>query len=738
MKTLLKKIRKINYMHYICVAITISFLVCTVRLFPYALPRLVESVQAFISSMAYYFCELFEIEHSFIVTVNEPSFVPFKIPFGLPQTWEEFKYLCSVYGEYLVSSENFYDYVSFIGEVLYYVSQILLIIIPIFFIIALLFKKYFETENNDYNKDSKVLTVCKKIADYTYMPVKRWIKSFIDFVKANKKYYVCWLIIWAYNFNLFSVAISFFAFYFYFVISFDFINLYTQVYKLLKDLSVMLDFIPVFIWLIAGWCVFDLIRKKIGYIRERHYERKNCGFINSRPIVLMAVGTMGKKKTTLITDIALSQDIMFRDKAFEKILENDLKFPFFPWCNLEKAMRSAMAQHTVYNLATTKKFIRHLKFCFYANLDNPELKKSLKKHLRKTYCLTYDNLLFDYDYNRYGFTYNDELKTVTIWDVIETYAQLYFIYVIESSFIISNYSIRTDALISDLGNFPLWDSDFFKRDSKLLESYSRHSHILDFDSLRLGRKVIENNKNANSFEFGVIVITEIGKERGNNLELLEKKKKDDFANQKNDLFNAWLKLVRHSSTVDNFPFVKVITDDQRPASWGADAKELCDIIYIADKGEPQLAMPFFTVEELLYKWLFNKFNDLYYKYRYVRSDNTVPMYLLKKIVSKLNKYYIGIYNKFGYCKMTVEVEAGTMDGEREKNKYYLMNKKVYSKRFSTDCFSDFFMEKSLRSKLGLMDLQEFDSEKASIEELMLENAYFMDDILLGLKNDTKV
>ena len=51
-------------------------------------------------------------------------------------------------------------------------------------------------------------------------------------------------------------------------------------------------------------------------------------------------------------------------------------------------------------------------------------------------------------------------------------------------------------------------------------------------------------------------ITEIGKERKNMLELKELKKREEATNQKNDGFNDWLKMIRHSATVDNFPFVK--------------------------------------------------------------------------------------------------------------------------------------------------------------------------------------
>ena len=155
---------------------------------------------------------------------------------------------------------------------------------------------------------------------------------------------------------------------------------------------------------------------------------------------------------------------------------------------------------------------------------------------------------------------------------------------IQSSLIISNYSIRTDSILSDIGNFPAWDTDFFKRDSRLLDSFFRHAHILDFDSLRLGKKVLAYNPRKDSFEFGVVVITEVGKERGNSIENAEKKKKDVGANQKNDLFNSWLKMVRHSATVDNYPFVKVLTDEQRPESWGADARDLCDIVHMRESG----------------------------------------------------------------------------------------------------------------------------------------------------------
>lgn len=645
----------------------------------------------------------------------------------IPDDWQGFTEKWSAYWQTWASKINFYRYLLFLVDFIFYLSQFILFAVPFVLLLYVVFRKLLKSENNNYGKDSRPLRVFKRVVLVTYIPVKNWIVSFFGFIRDNGVYRKMWLILWLFYFNVFTIVLEFVAYYLYFAVSFDLVSLYRQIYKLFLDLWTGLTFIPLLGWAIVALFLIDRWRKKIGYSILNHNEMKNRGFINARPIVLMVCGTMGKKKTTMLTDIALSQAVMFKDKAFEKILENDLKFPYFPWVNLENALRSAMARHEVFNLATCRKYIKHLSACFAA-AQVPEYRKAVRRHLKKSYGLAYDNFCFGYDYERYGFSYDDKLKVVSVWEVIETYAQLYFIYLIQSSLIISNYSVRTDSLISDIGNFPLWNTDFFKRDSRLIDSYSRHSHIIDFDALRLGRKIVENNAFADSFEFGVVDITEIGKERKNMLELKELKKREEATNQKNDGFNDWLKMIRHSATVDNFPFVKVIADEQRPESWGADARDLCEIIHIRESGETRLAMPFFFIGELLYSAVFGRFVDMYYRYRFTRGDNTLFMHLFKTIVAKIQHYYTGIYNTFGYCPLRVQVESGTQDGQIEENRYFLASKKIYSKRFSTDCFSDFFTQKALRSPVGLDDLPEYRTEKATFGEMDLQHSYFFNDL----------
>jgi hypothetical protein len=362
-----------------------------------------------------------------------------------------------------------------------------------------------------------------------------------------------------------------------------------------------------------------------------------------------------------------------------------------------------MEHGVIYNLATVKEWIG-------------KKRERYEAHKRA------DWQLFGYDIERYGDTYNDCLRIQTIFEVLETYAQLYFIYVIESSLIVANYSIREDNQFLDAGNFPRWYCDFFPEG---FAEHEHHAHILDFDVLRLGKKVLANNPNAGSFEFGCIAITEIGKERGNNLELKEVKKNEDEANQKNDLFNSWLKMSRHSATVDFFPFIKVFCDEQRPESWGADARDLCDIIRVVNTGSERLTLPFYTIEDMLSEWIFNKFLDLYIQLRYLRGDNTLLVHILKTVTAWIFHRNIRIYNRYGFCVAGIEKERGTMNGKLEKKKYYLMNHKIYSRRFSTDCFSDYFNELAKKTKVGLDDYREYATEKASVEELKLQNSYFI-------------
>ena len=684
--------------------LTTAFILLGIFTFRQSYCRTIEALIDLYGGFKYYFRVLFDLPTSGLPSVTDYSKV-MEWTAILPSDFESFKVNATTYFSMLISKENFLSWLSATGTKASILAKVLTILLPCFLVLIIAIKRMYASGNTKHNVDTIPLRVFKKISAVTYQPIKWFVCGYIEFLREHNWIWISWLVMWAFHLNIASIVIEFFAYYFFFSVSFRVDTIYTQFVKLAIDLQPFLRFFPWWSLVIAAYCLFYNFRKKIALNRLRHFEAKNCGFINELPIVSMACGSMGKKKTTLITDMTLSQEVMFRQKALSILQENDMKFPHFPWILFEKELQKCMEYHTVYNLATVKEWVNKKRVRY-------------EKHGGTT------GQLYFYDEERYGTIYNDGLKEENVFDVLQTYAQAYFIYVLQSSLIASNYAIRTDSEILDAGNLPLWLTDFFSDNVRK----GRYSHVLDFDVLRLGKKVLENNPKSGSFEFGVVAITEIGKERGNNLELKEVKKAVNETNQKNDLFNSWLKMCRHSATVDNFPFIKVFTDEQRPESWGADSRDLCEIITILSAGEQRLALPFYTIEEMVIEWVYGRFIGLYADFRYNRGDNTLLVHILKSITARLWKRNVKIYNKYGYSVLSVAKQAGTMDGKIRRKKYYLCNRKIYSKRFSTDCFSDYFNEMARNVKTGINDYIEYATEKASVSELKEQHSYFINSL----------
>ena len=578
------------------IVLTTAFILLGIFTFRQSYCRAIEALIDLYGGFKYYFCVLFGFGTEGLPSVTDYSKV-MEWTVILPSDFESFKVNAITYFSMLFSKENFLSWLSAVGTKASVWAKVLTILLPCFLVLIIAIKRMYASGNTKHNVDTIPLRVFKRISAVTYQPTKRFICGYIDFLREHSWIWILWAVMWAFHLNLASIVIEFFAYYFFFAVSFRADTIYTQFVKFVRDLQPFFRFFPWWSLLIICYVLFERWRKKVALNKLRKCEAKNCGFINALPIVSMTCGSMGKRKTTMITDMTLSQEVMFRQKAFEILQKADMKFPYFPWICFEKELAACMEYGTVYNLATVKEWVK-LKRSRFERHHNSEWQ------------------LYGYDCQRYGLTYDDALKISELFDVLETYAQAFFIYALQTSLIVANYSIRTDNRLLSEDNFPLWALDFFSDGQRR----SRHSHILDFDVLRLGKKVLENNPKAGSFEFGVVAITEIGKERGNNLELREVKKKNDETNQKNDLFNSWLKMCRHSATVDNFPFIKVFTDEQRPESWGADARDLCDIVNIVSAGDTKLALPFYTIEDMVSEIAFNRFIALYYDFRYRRGD----------------------------------------------------------------------------------------------------------------------
>lgn len=611
----------------------------------------------------------------------------------------------------LIDKINILNYLIFVFDLIYQAAYMLMLVIPVVILSYELIKQdqLSERDPKDKNKDSKPLKIFKKIFEPVIRAVKLCVKTLKEYIKKEKSLLIILISVWTVNLNIVTIAIELMAYYIHFATVFDLTEIPVQIVKLTIDLLLMFTGAPFFFWIALLIAFFQLIRKYYALQILEENEEHNKKIIKSLPIVKMNIGDMGRKKTTILVDMSLSDEEIQRVEAYERIKKIELRYPDFPFINLEKQLKKAIDDHKVFNLASCKKWIREKEERFS------------KYECRRN--------IFGYRYKDYRMYYDDDLVFNSIWKDLSTYAQLYLIYIVSNTILIGNLSIRQEDNLEDKGHFPERKYEYFDCKSAG-KSKSHYSHILDFDMLRLGKKVIWNNPHIGSFEYGVVQITEVGKERGNALENQGLKKDAAEANPKNDETDAFIKLIRHSSTVDNHPFASLYVDEQRAESWGANARELAKIINILSADDERLSYPFYSLEAELVKRAVKRYKEFYSEYRKLRSDNTLISYLYRKIISKVYEYDLKINNKYGYIKCDLQIESGKLDDKEasETVNYYLSKKKIYSNRFSTDCYAGFYNETALASGIGIDDINEYKSVRATFEELKQQNSYLINSM----------
>lgn len=701
--------KKIKTYHIIAISLIVGSVGAMLLCYPHCLRRIIESLRDVAISLCYYFYNLFEglfsKEFSLPLYFTElpDKYYNDYLPFDIDEIFRKI----SAFFPALFKKDAFLLYLNFLAVFLGNFSNILLLVIMLGICLFFLCRIIIYAPNNNYNEDTKPLKFYKKHIEEKIRIAFKAVKDFFVFFLSKKYYLWSILFIWLLNLNILSIALGAITYYFYFFSSFNILSLPSQVVRLFVDVLIMFNCANVIFWLYLGYKIMDKIRRNIGYNRLEHHEMCNRGFINERPIFNMACGSMGLGKTKFIVDMAISQGIMFRGDLLSSIQENDMKFPNFPWIILEREFEKQVDKGKIKDIFTLRAYVKKKRKAF-------EKSPSLSK-------------IFDYDYTKYGMYFDSGLKKEYLWETIGTYLELYMLYIMDSSLMIANFSIRDDSYIYDEGNFPLWDTDLFRRDSSSVDELSHYAHILDYDSMRMGRKLLEENKNMLA-RVGVYVMTEIGKERGNKVELEGKKKQDDITNQKNDLFDYWLKLIRHLVTIYYTPYAKIFTDEQRPDSLGANARQLGDIIWIDEKSKLYITMPCFLVEDLFCDIAYKSFLKMYTKYRYCRGDNSLFMYLVKNLMYRFFKHYTFIYNTFGTYDLKLTVQNGRMDKEGEEYKYYISTKKIHSDRYSTDCYADVFDEVSKDFPYFIGDIDTYKSTKASYEQMKKQNSYMFNDI----------
>lgn len=709
--------RRLCSYDYTLIGLIAGSLALTYFLYRASVFRLISSVRDFGLSVAYYFLAIFHAEDLITPTVTVlPSIDVLQyLPYDYEEILRRLKDMWSVFFDKLCFQMYRHKLAVFMDDFLV-VFMFGILIVPIAFIAI---RTVLLTPNEDkHGEKTKALQRFEGRPLAVIRATCGWLRGLWETFKSRKVYFYPLTFIWLLNLNVLTIAAGVLAYYFYFAMAFDLKNLITvQICKLLLDVVIMLSGAPLVFWICVAYAIICFVRREIGFKRLKHVMCSIRAFLKSQPIMLMVTGTMGTGKTTELTGFGILEEITFREKALDLMLECDAMFPNFPWINLEDELIRAIAYRQVKNLTTCRDWMEKKELRF---LRSPVEEK-----------------IFGYDPLKYSYLIDNNLEIKKIWEVLSDYACLFFIYIVQSSLIVSNYSIRSDELMKDCGNLPLWDHELFRITAADARARTRFSHILDYDVLRLGKLVLEDNVNKGSFEFGVVMMSEIAKERGNQLTLKGVDKKSEETNQRNDGFVNDLKMARHKATVMNYPFIRIFSDEQRDMSLEADQRELLSVVHLRKKDPAELLMPFFFIEELLYDLIVPRFKNFYTLYRHARGDMSLTMYLLHNAVTAFDRYVARTYNLFGCSPVHAEVERGTKDGALEPVILPILHKLHYSGRFATDCYHGFFDPELREAKISFDEYRTYSGKVATIEELEYQNSYFIRDMQNINKTDER-
>ncbi|MBE5732728.1 MAG: hypothetical protein E7353_06805 [Clostridiales bacterium] len=694
------KIKTISYYVISAIILCLFAWYCFVAC-PKFFENLGRAISALFESVVFYFESIFGTPGE----TPSISVVPEGIDSQLPLTWNEFTSVLSRWWNVIWTKSNFEAYLAVVAEFLGPLAKVLAIAIPLVAVAILLLKQFSIPKENTKRKQTAPLKSFLSFEKQVLKPCYVYAKELILFGVTKKSVRYVFIATFCIFFNIISIIVELFAFVFYFVVSYDFLALYAIFARTFCNFAPVFK-LPFIVWILALFLLIFRYRKKRARRFLNALENFNVKFIKELPIISMSVGTMGSKKTTCITDMALSASNIFREQAKKTMIEKSLLFPNFNWRLFEDELIACCNDGTIWSLRSAKKFIQVLE---------------------KEYGTSEDvKLLFDYDVKNYPLKVYDGLRHVTIWKAMEVYAQCFFIYT-RQSITVSNYAIKENSRIEFVGNSPIVTSDFHSD-----EREGEYSHVINFDSLRLGRKFKDSYKDRKErpfFDCGVVVVSEAGKERGNQFDTRGQKKDDENVNQLNDLFNDFIKLIRNMCTVDYFPYAIVFFDDQRPESLGADCRELSYINQIAGSSELKLAMPLFWIEELIHEWIYPKYAEYNEEYNFYSGKTTLRYYLYTKLVSWIHNFYVTTYNRYGYYALTINQQSGKMDGEPVEKFYYLSRKKIYSDVFATDCFSEYLADDVTEAGIDMLPCyadvvpsrEEYDEQNSFLVENKLKN-----------------
>lgn len=727
-KPLLSRKARRRIFHAMTWAMIVATVLLAVFRFAPVFVRIGQAFQDLGLSLWYYGAFFADVHESVPTTVQN---IPENIDILLPVTLEEIKAFLERFWALFRNADNFKIYCAKVGKLVADVSQIMIIFsLPslAYIIVAWLF--YRDVPKIQRKRDSKPLKLFKKIRRKTLERTQGFFRKYVGFLRRKRKLYgriLKWL--WAYNLNVITIGIEAIAWIFWFAVSSDLLNIFPQIAKLVFDISVSVFFFPWWAWAIIIFKVVDFFRHGIGEKRVYKFVEKVEQWLEKHPGAKFIVGKQRSKKTSLLTLFKMILERFFRKQAEKRIKIRAKQFPHFRWQSIRDAVEYGRRKGTFKVFDDMTLFAATIEDAYNSRNEKACERRRRKKEIKKKYGYNISEFLGFA--SSYPIEYNNGSVVVSIFDAIEKYSQLFFIYNQRTPLDISNYSIREDFTFKDHGGYPIFDGKFL-RDPKESAKYTQYSHIMNNDIFRPGKVFDEATRFDETVEYGIGTWTEFAKERKNKVSKQGIKKEDAKANQNNDNFELDCKVRGQFATIDYFDFWAEIVDDQRPDALGADNKDLMTTIRIKETKDAKVVFPFFTLEAGFCEFINSIWDKVKYFIENRKRMSTLLVYIVDMLGAPFFRRLDRIEKRYGVHKVITKVQDG-MDNEvlGEADTLYIPVGVVYNERFATDCCRSFATRRNAKAKRTLNAIEQYDRLHPTQEQYKKQRSYFVEDMNYG-------
>src|SRR5574344_81440 len=704
-----KLIKKYPY-DLIIICFLLTLVITLSILFPYPYKRIIFSIKNLFESLYCYFLNCIHAENIKLPTnffdlilINNSLTQEFNTSYEfylLPKNYVIFQEWIKTSLYMFIDGDYFKNSISFFAWLVENIN-IILLFVTFFVLFGILFDTiYFSEKDPTKLGITRTLKRYRKFSFKFFVPVKNFFKHIISLFEERIIYRKVLIVSLGFFSLLLSISIETFSFALVILSSFRLDLIYPQIYSALYSFFPVYKALPKFIWVILILLIFNFIRKKLAIKKLSHHEHFNEDYVDKLGVFTIIDGEPGKGKTTTMVDMALTSEKLYRYRLFDILKKYESYFPHFNFSEYRSWINKKCNQKQFVNRVQLNDFLDNL------------------KHQHK--------IPIKYDIKRYGFIYYDELKVYNLFDVLKIYGDAYFLYKSNQPLLFSHLPIYCSLTATSADYLKSFTYDFFTENEKSYKCERAFSHVLNFDTLRLGRKIVDPLYN---MECATIVITEIDKERGNQFDKQGLRRDDIDANLLNDLFNPDAKLTRHQCTIDNYPFLRYLCDLQRLQSLNCDLTELAEnVVYIGGNVKEKIALSFFTYDSIICEAVIKFRNNFFKKFYSTRNYTSLFSQFINLLTLPFVRYYTKSINQYKYriIELTNHSNENNVTNKvEEATKYYLSNKKIFSNRFATDCYSPYFANVFRQNSISQDDAPTYINSYMTDEELNSQHSYMI-------------